>query len=96
MTWQQALDALEADLAVSREVLQSGGNVQPLRDFVPPPGLGPLPVDLVPRVHALLAATHELARDLEKRMAATRRELAMLGRMRPRESTESSYVDSAV
>ena len=96
MTWDEALDALDAELTLSRAVLDSGGSIEPLQDFVPPPGLGPLPVELVPRVHALLAATQELARDLERRLGATRRELAMLDRMRPRESAESSYVDSAV
>ncbi len=96
MTWTEALDALEADLTRSRTALDDGADVAPLQDFAPPVGLGPLPVELVPRVHALLAATQSLALDLERRLHGTRRELAMLDRMRPREAAESSYVDHAV
>lgn len=96
MTWSDALDALDAELARSRAALDSGGQVEPLQAFTPPAGLGPLPVELVPRVHELLAATQGLARDLERRLVGTRRELAMIDRIRPRESVESSYVDHAV
>lgn len=96
MTWTEALDGLDADLARATAALEEGGDVAPLRDFTPPVGLGPLPDALVPRVHELLAATQSLARDLERRLHGTRRELAMLDRMRPREAAEASYVDHAV
>jgi hypothetical protein len=59
--WNAVLDALEGRigraLALSRS-WDAGADVaaEPLEDFVPPGGLGPVPDELVPRIEALIAA----------------------------------------
>lgn len=94
MSWTAALDGLEATLAEQRAALAAGGEVH-LEAYAPPPGLGPLPHQLVPRARALLADADALTDAVRAQLSSTQRELALLDRMRP-QSASPSYVDRSM
>lgn len=74
-TWGQALDRFEAALHGQRAFLS--GHTEPAAPaFLPPEGLGALPVELLPRAHALAAACAQLTAELEAASDHARQALA--------------------
>jgi hypothetical protein len=75
--WVAALDALDADVGRVEQLLADGQRVRdlPITDpWSPPPGLGPLPLDLCPRADAILARQLNATRELAVAIAANRRQ----------------------
>ena len=93
-SWGGVLDAFERTLIEQYAALERG-EADTIEAFVPPQGLGPLPRELAPRARALLLQAEELTRDVRGRAAATSREIAMLGRIRPSDPSPS-YLDQAM
>ena len=94
MSWVTALDQFEDALRRQRAAFLSGGG-EPVEGFVPPPGLGPLPPEQLPRARALLAQAEELVAQVQAHLVSTGRELALLDRLRPRTSGPA-YVDQSM
>jgi hypothetical protein len=90
-TWDEALDALEQDLAAQRAALTAGQPTAPA-DFEPPGDLGPLPARLVERARQLLAENQAVAAALQAAMARVERELAATERAAQRPPLPS-FVD---
>jgi hypothetical protein len=74
-TWSGALDSFEAALHGQRTVL-SGHTELAVPAFLPPDGLGALPVELLPRARALAAACAQLTAELEAASDHARQALA--------------------
>lgn len=74
--WQCALDDFEAALRAQREVLSGQGDGP--GTFRPPDGLGPLPVELLPRALELARACAELTTQLQLASERTRGSIAQL------------------
>jgi hypothetical protein len=99
--WVAALDALDADVVRIEELLTDGQRVRdlPLSDpWSPPPGLGPLPLDLRPRADAILTRQLETTRLLALAMAANRRQAAFAAKVEVGGYGQAppSYVDRAM
>lgn len=65
--WVQALDQFEANISRCEQVLHPG--FEPDLQPWPPPGLGPLPLELVGRARQLLGRSRELEAQLERAKA---------------------------
>ena len=89
--WASCLHSFADHLELQRAVL-ADGRPELVTAFVPSPGLGPLPADLVLRARLLLGQNDALTADLTDRLAATAASLAQLAE--PAERARSAYVDS--
>lgn len=92
--WTTALDDFERTLVEQRAAVDRG-DPHDVTAYVPHPGLGPMPVSLVPRAKALLQEAERLVHDLQSATTSTQRELGLLDRMRP-EAATPSYLDQAM
>lgn len=61
--WTAALDEFEATLRAHRDVLT--GKAQRPETFRPPEGLGPLPMELLPRANELAQTCAQLTTELQ-------------------------------
>ena len=100
--WTAALDALEADVEAVEALLAEDHRMRdtPRTDpWAPPAGLGPLPLDLRPRVDAILARQLAAARAVATAMVTNRRQAALLDRVevgRQAHPPRPAYVDCAM
>lgn len=77
--WIAALDDLDADVARVEALLADGQRIRDLPEsdpWSPPPGLGPLPLDLKPRADAILTRQLNASRELATSIAVNRRQAA--------------------
>jgi hypothetical protein len=82
--WVTALDALEADVEAVERMIAEEHRSQELpaaTPWAPPPGVGPLPLDLRPRADGILARQLEAARAVATAMTANRRQTAFATRV---------------
>ena len=98
--WIAALDDLDADVALVEALLADGQRVRdlPVSDpWAPPPGLGPLPLDLRPRADAILARQLHATRELATAIAVNRRQAAFAKKVEVGGygQAPSTYVDRA-
>ncbi|BFU42127.1 hypothetical protein [Krasilnikovia sp. MM14-A1004] len=98
--WTAALDELEMDVSATEAMLAEEhrhAETPPASGWHPPPGLGPLPLDLRPRADEILtrqlAAAHEIAR----RLTANRQQTAVTARIETGEAVKRPvYLDCAM
>jgi hypothetical protein len=98
-TWAQALDELELDVAaVEAQLAERRDRELPLIDpWTPPPGLGPLPLDLRPRADAILERQLAAALALVAALTSNRRQATVAGRLQsPDPAPRPAYVDCAM
>lgn len=89
--WASCLDTFADHLAHQRALL-AAGSPELLVEFVPEPGLGALPVTLLPRARQLQGEADALAEAVRDQMSRT---LAAIARLRrPVETPRPSFVDS--
>ncbi|BDO43441.1 hypothetical protein [Cellulomonas sp. NTE-D12] len=79
--WEQALDALELDVAAAELLLAAahgtGGGMAPaVRTWRPPVDLGPLPASLEERARTLRDRQLEVAKAVSEAVVRSRRQLA--------------------
>lgn len=82
--WTAALDDLELDVAHAEALLRAGHVSEPLptaEPWSPPPGFGPLPVDLRARAAAILDRQLRAAEELTREMSSNRRQSALTARL---------------
>ncbi|MFG1925800.1 hypothetical protein [Cryptosporangium sp. NPDC048952] len=99
--WVAALDHLEADVTEVEERLRTD---QFLRDtptadaWAPPDGIGPLPLDLRPRVDRILARQIAAAEGLARLMATNRQQAALTNKIELFDSGSArpAYLDQAM
>ena len=96
--WVQALDELEADVeAVERMIKEEHRNQElPLAaSWQPPPGLGPLPLDLRPRADTILSRQLAAAKAAALAITANRRQTAFAAKIEVGTAGKAipSYVD---
>jgi hypothetical protein len=98
--WIDALDALELDVRAAEALLTDAHRESdtPTRDpWHPPTALGPLPIDLRPRVDAILARQIAAAGEISRRLVANRQQNAMVDRMETGEAMlRPAYLDCAI
>ncbi|MGC9669214.1 hypothetical protein ACNTMW_21980 [Planosporangium sp. 12N6] len=100
--WVAALDALEADVATVEKLLETSHLLAdlPVADaWTPPPGLGPLPLDLRPRADRILGRQINAAEAIAVAIVTNRRQARVTERIgtgydsgQPR----PAYVDTAM
>jgi hypothetical protein len=98
--WAEALDELEMDVAATEalladeHVLRDAPTIDP---WAPPPGLGPLPLDLRPRADGILQRQIAAAEAVVHAITMNRRQLAALARIETgRGEARPAYVDCAI
>jgi hypothetical protein len=82
--WACALDELDADVARIEALLADDHRVRdlpPLDPWMPPDGLGPLPLDLRPRADAVLARQLAAAQMISRALVTNRRQAAAAARL---------------
>jgi hypothetical protein len=82
--WVAALDALDADVTRVEALIADAQRIRdlPLTDpWSPPPGLGPLPLDLKPRADAILTRQLNATRELAVAIAANRKQAAFAAKV---------------
>ena len=99
--WVAALDALDLDLDAAEALLSTDHLIRhgPVADlWRPPVGLGPLPLDLRPRVDLILARQLATAALIGQALANNRRQVTFLGRLESqlRPERRPAYVDCAM
>jgi hypothetical protein len=98
--WVGALDALEADVAVVEELLETSHRLAdlPTTDaWSAPAGLGPLPLDLRPRADAILCRQTAAAETMALAMVSNRRQAEMAARIEAGDGPRGpAYVDCAI
>jgi hypothetical protein len=99
--WIAALDALELDLDSADALLEDvrRGRELPIADpWAPPPGLGPLPLDLLPRADAILNRQLTVAAALAAGISHNRRQATVASRLENdgRAATRPAYLDCAL
>ncbi|MCU4185024.1 hypothetical protein K6U06_11685 [Acidiferrimicrobium sp. IK] len=87
MGWADALDDMEARLAQAELVLRGGA---PPSGLQLPPGLGPIPAELVERARRVHADTDRVAAELLE----ARARLASALRRRPAPEQHPAYIDT--
>jgi hypothetical protein len=90
--WAEALDLFAERLHQQRAAL-TAGRPDESPEFVPPPGLGPIPPGLAERARDLLAESEAVQAALTAAMARVNRELAALERMTGPAPATPSFVD---
>jgi hypothetical protein len=99
--WVAALDALEADVDAVEKMIEDEHRERELSaasPWVPPAGIGPLPLELRPRADEILARQLAAARELSGAITTNRRQAAFAARVEvgtPGRATPS-YVDCAM
>jgi hypothetical protein len=96
--WVQALDELEADVEAVERMIQDEHRSQELpaaTPWKPPPGLGPLPLDLRPRADSILTRQLEAAKAAAMAITANRRQSAFAAKVEVGMAGKAipSYVD---
>ena len=99
--WITALDELEADVAAVETMIQEEHRSQELpvaTPWEPPPGLGPLPLDLRPRADCILARQLAAARAAAMAITANRRQTEFASRVEVGTPGKAvpSYIDCAM
>lgn len=99
--WTAALDELEADVVEVEEMLVADHRQRdnPITNaWQPPPGLGPLPLDLRPRADSILNRQIAAARAVTLALATTRRQAAVAARIETGQqgTPRPAYVDCAM
>jgi hypothetical protein len=99
--WASALDALEADVSKVEQMILDDHRFRnhPLSDpWNPPPGLGPLPLDLVPRADEILSRQMAATKAIIIAIAVNRRQAAAVSRIEvgSRGAPRPSFVDQAL
>jgi len=101
VAWISALDELEADVeAVERMITEEHRNqdLPAATPWAPPPGLGPIPLDLRPRADCILARQLEAARAAAMAITANRRQTAFASRVEVGTAGKGvpTYIDCAI
>jgi hypothetical protein len=91
VTWETALEELEARLVSVRSSLAAGDPVE--EPFTPPNVAGPVPESLAARAQAVLAATAELQRELEAEVGRISGELRRIPRRGAAPEPKTGSVD---
>ena len=99
--WISALDELEADVeAVERMISEEHRSRElPAADpWSPPPGIGPIPLDLRPRADFILTRQLEAAKAAATAIVANRRQTAFASRVEVGTAGKGvpSYIDCAI
>ncbi|MBI1758580.1 MAG: hypothetical protein HYR62_05070 [Actinobacteria bacterium] len=98
--WVAVLDELDLDVAAVAGLLaeEHRGRDHPLTDpWSPPPGLGPLPLDLRPRADAILHRQITAAHAITHALATSRQQSAMLARVETgHPAGRPAYLDCAM
>jgi len=101
--WAEALSELEMDVAQAEALLAAGRSPEPAaapdhgRDWSPPAGLGPLPLDLRPRADAILTRQLAAAEQIARALASNRRQAAATARIETgRGPARPAYVDQSL
>ncbi len=82
--WVHALDELEADVEAVEQMIRDERRTQDLpaaTPWEPPPGLGPLPLDLRPRADTILTRQLEAAKAAAMAITANRRQTAFAAKV---------------
>ncbi|GAB1694682.1 hypothetical protein [Krasilnikovia sp. M28-CT-15] len=99
--WVGALDELEANVEVIEQMIRDEHRRQDLPEatpWEPPPGIGPIPLDLRPRAEGILARQLETAKAAALAITANRRQTAFAARIEVGTAGKAipSYVDCAM
>jgi hypothetical protein len=99
--WIAALDELEADVEAVERMITEEHRSQELpaaTPWAPPPGLGPLPLDLRPRADCILARQLAAAQAAAMAITANRRQTAFAARVEVGTPGKGvpSYIDCAM
>jgi hypothetical protein len=98
--WTAALDEMELDVAAVEAMLADAHRLtdRPLTDpWSPPQGLGPLPLDLLPRADAILGRQLAAAERITRALATTRQQAAVAARLDSgRDRARPAYLDCAL
>jgi hypothetical protein len=99
--WIAALDELEADVEAVEAMLvdeHSRRSLPAADPWSPPPGLGPLPLDLRPRADGILARQLAAASAITLAIATNRRQAALAARIETtgQPAPRPAYVDCAL
>ncbi|RSM46948.1 hypothetical protein DMB66_48710 [Actinoplanes sp. ATCC 53533] len=99
--WISALDELEADVETVERMITEEHRNQELpaaTPWAPPPGLGPIPLDLRPRADCILARQLEAARAAAMAITANRRQTAFAARVEVGTAGKGvpTYIDCAI
>jgi hypothetical protein len=98
--WTEALDHMEADVGSAEALLAEDHRMRdhPVRSaWRPPDGLGPLPLELRTRADEVLLRQQAVAERLQRLMAGTARQAAVIGRIDDGQpAPRPSFVDCAM
>jgi hypothetical protein len=98
--WVAALDELELDLDTAQALLEEvrrGRETPAVDPWSPPPGLGPLPLDLAPRADAILTRQLHMAAELAAGISHNRRQATVASRLEHgRGAARPAYLDCAM
>jgi hypothetical protein len=99
--WVAALDALDADVEAVETLLIAEQRIRDLPQadpWSPPPGIGPLPLDLRPRADAILARQVSAAQQLALAIGANRKQAAFVAKVEVGDFGKAppTYVDRAM
>jgi hypothetical protein len=99
--WVAALDALDADVCAIESMLLEEHRIRDLPQadpWSPPPGLGPLPLDLRPRADGILSRQASAAQQLILAIASNRRQAAFAAKVEVGDFGKAppAYVDRAM
>lgn len=96
LTWEQALDELEQHLTHAEALLSGAAAGElPVRGWVKPDGLGPLPAHLVDRAFALRERQHAVIAAIPAALAATRQQATVTEKLESggRHAAPAVYID---
>ena len=95
-SWSAALDALEASVITTEELLRSRQGITEPEPWAPPASLGALPSDLVPRARDLAERQQSILRELPALVDATQRQRDLTRRIHDATATRhgSIYIDT--
>ena len=99
--WTSALDELDADVTEVEEMLGAEHRQRdnPItNNWKPPPGIGPLPLDLRPRADAILGRQIAAARSIGLALGANRKHAAVAARIETgsQGAPRPAYIDCAM
>ncbi|BCJ53824.1 hypothetical protein Asp14428_52990 [Actinoplanes sp. NBRC 14428] len=99
--WIEALDELEADVEAVERMITEEHRAQELATatpWEPPPGIGPLPLDLRPRADFILTRQLEAAKAAAMAITANRRQTAFAARVEVGTAGKQvpTYIDCAM
>jgi hypothetical protein len=98
--WVAALDELEIDLDTAQALLEEvrrGREIAVVDPWSPPPGLGPLPLDLRPRADTILNRQLAVAAEMAAGISHNRRQATVASRLEQgRDAARPAYLDCAM